>query len=410
VRRTARLSSRSWIICAVLVLGGIIGHRPDLIVTPQFFGDESLWFGDAYMHGAWHSLVTPQAGYLCVGSKIANIPAVLLPVRFAPAVFSGFAIAVQALMCLYLLSSRLDSIAPLSARLLLCFYWVALPNCFEVLTLNNTQWILAVGGALVLLSSPPISAAWKIIDVAVIAVMGVTGPYCFLLLPIAFLLWFVRRRGWTAVFICILGITCIIQGYVLTHWHGECVPVQLVNRHGVQLLAIQIFSLGILAMNAAVQQVVMARFMVTGIFVGLGLAIVVLTLMRAPLELRLFVAFGVLVTTAAAFRLHCDPHWRWDGLLSHEASSDRYWYIPRLGFVASLVWLALDTKWSIRTRSVARAALLCLALVALVSWRYPAPPDFHWPQYARELQNAPPGTTVWIPVNPPGWKFYLTKK
>ena len=403
------LDTRGWIVSALLILSGVIWHRPDLVLTPQFFGDESLWFGDAYMHGAWQSLLKPQAGYLCLASKLPNLIAVCLPVIFAPTVGCFFAITAQVLMLLYLLSDRLEAVAPLRFRAVLCFFWLALPNCFEVLTLNNTQWILAAGGALVLLSSPPASTLWQVIDIVVIALMGLTGPYCFLLLPIGGVLWFVRRKQWTAILTFIIGCTCLIQAYVLAHWHTVCVPVRVLSGNAVRLLAIQVFSLGMLAMNGTIRSAVIANRAACILIVCAGLIIVLVALIRAPLEFKLFVAFGCMVTAAAAFRLHCDPHWSWEGMLSHEASADRYWYIPRLAFISSIVWLAFDSRWSTTMRSAARVALLLTAIVALISWRHPAPPDFHWPQYAERLESSPAGTTVWIPVNPPGWKFYLQK-
>ena len=407
--RSGQLSTRTAVVCAALVLAGVISRRPDLITNPQLIADEGNWFGDAYMHGVWHSLLHPQAGYLCIGSKLANAFAVLVPLVYAPAVCCVFAIAVQVLTFWYLLTPRLELAAPLRARALLCFLWLGLPNAAEVLTLNNTQWILATLGALVLLSKPPESILWRIFDIAAIFLMGLTGPYCILLLPIVVAYWFFRRAKWTLTLLAILGVTAVIQTYVLTRWPMVCVPRQVLKNGALRVLATKVFLVGTLAMNSSAYHAIMTKgAILPGAIILIGLTAVVVVLFRAPLELRLFVVFACLVVAATAYRLHCDPEWQWQ-YLAMPGYAERYWYIPKLGYVACLLWLALDRKLSLLARSIPIIAVLLLTVVSITSWRYPAFPDYHWSRYARALQDSPPGTTIAVPVNP-GWIITLTKR
>src|SRR5262245_6206641 len=60
----------SWfVLLAMLVVAAAVASRkPELVVHPQFWGDEARWFTEGYAHGAWAALHIPQGGYLVVGS------------------------------------------------------------------------------------------------------------------------------------------------------------------------------------------------------------------------------------------------------------------------------------------------------------------------------------------------------
>ena len=409
ISRPKSLSTRSSIVCFLLVMAAIVSRRPDWITNPQFFGDEVLWFSDAYRSGAWHALLTPYQSYFCTAQRIINVLSVHLPLLYAPVVCSAFGILIHTATFWYLLTSRLERAAPLPARALVCFFWIAAPNSAELLTMTNTQWILAVLGALIVVSKPSNSTAWRIFDVVVILLMGLTGPYCILLLPVAFAMWFARRERWTLLVCLLMVVTASIQVSALRHWMGEvCAGQQVLCANGLNLLAIKIFLVGALGTSpAALHAFISKGAILAGVVVVTGAAVVLLTLLRAPLELRLFVAFSWLIVIAATYRLHCDPYWDWAPMLI-PGYAERYWYIAKLGFVACLVWLALDQRLHLIQRIPTMLALLLLAVVALASWRYPAAADLHWSQYAKAFQDAPSGTTISIPINP-GWQVPLTK-
>ena len=317
---------------------------------------------------------------------------------------------IHALTYWYLLTSRLEHAGPLYARAVLCFFWIGVPSAAEILTLLNAQWSLAVLAALILVSKPPDSRAWKIFDVVVLLAMGLTGPYCILLLPIALAMWLARHARWTLVLSVLLLLTSVIQMSALRHWVGVCVPRQILGSNALLLLATKIFLVGALGTKAAILHAFMAKGAIpAGAVVLVGAAIVLFTLMRAPLELRLFLAFGWLVVAAAASRLRCDSGWQWEPMLT-PAYAERYWYIARLGLIASLLWLALDRNIKLVKRVPSMLVLILLAYVTLASWQYPPAPDLHWPQYVKAFRHAPAGTTVSIPINPgPAFTLNLTR-
>ena len=88
----------------------------------------------------------------------------------------------------------------------------------------------------------------------------------------------------------------------------------------------------------------------------------------------------------------------------------RYWYIPKLALMATLVWL-LGRRRPVAIRLLA-GVLTCVMGVALVThWRYPALPDFRFDGYVRTFEALPSGATGQFRLNPGGpWIMVLVKR
>ncbi len=401
----------AFLLLIVLITAAVISRRPDLVTQPQFWGDESTWFSEAYATGALHSLVHPQAGYLCVASKIPLFVALHVPAVEAPAVFDFYTIGIQVLLASFLLTARLAHVAGFGARLVLCFLWIGVPNSAELDSLNNTQWMLAVLAALILFSSAPKTVPGRVFDVVCMALISVTGPFCVLLFPIGCVLWFMRRSQWTVVLTSILGAGCLMQAVTLFRSLPPCTPVEVLNPLGMRVVAGQLFLFGSLDGGNIVPHAPLlslgAAELATVIAIG-GILVAGYAVWKGPLELKLFVSFACLVFVSVTRRLHCDPGWNWQAMMD-PAFAVRYWYIPRLAILAILVWL-LGRNQRIWIRSMALAAIVCIASAAFTHWKYAALTNYDWPRYAHLLERAPRGTIVSIPVNPPGWKIAVVKR
>lgn len=82
--------------------------------------------------------------------------------------------------------------------------------------------------------------------------------------------------------------------------------------------------------------------------------------------------------------------------------------MPMLAFVATLVWLLKPTT----PAAIHLGAILCFVLmpVAVVrDWRCWPRVDLHFGEYAEKFKQAPRGTVLVIPLNPPGWSVRLVK-
>jgi hypothetical protein len=294
--------------------------------------------------------------------------------------------------------------------MLLCFLCVAIPNCSEIDSLNDTQWMLAALAVGVLVSSVPQTTAWRIFDVTAMSLISVTGPFSILLVPLAIVLWLIRRARWTLVLTLLLATGALIQLVVLSHAMNTCKPREIFDPLLIKLSAGQIFLFGTLnggnllshTTLAASDVIALAALVIMG-----GTSLLVYALLKGPLELKLFACFAGLVLVAAFRRLHCDSGWDWQSLMSVSYAT-RYWYIPRLAVLALLVWTtgARRPAW---IRFAAATAILLVIGSAFAHWRYPAWPDQNFPKYAHAFERVPAGTQFSIPVNPPGWKIILIK-
>lgn len=398
------------VLAFLFIAAAVISRKPELIFRAQFRGDEALWFADAYANGALHAILQPQAGYLCIASKLAIPPALHVPLLYAPVIFGLFAVCTFALVGWFLATTRLAHAARLQSRMLLCFFWIILPNADEVLSLNETQWMLAGLGFAILVSSTPRTIWWKAFDVVAVALISVTGPFCILLLPIAIVCWIVRRSKWTVILACILAIGCCIQLVTLRHNLTPCTPREILNPLLARLSAGQIFLFGTLNGGNILSHATTSTPGVTPLAVFIlaaGLSIAVYACLKGSLELKLFITFAGLVFAAAIWRLRCDPGWAWQTLMNVDYAI-RYWYIPRLAVCATLLWM-IGRQRPAWIRIAAGAAILLLTAFAFTNWRYPAPPYQDFRRYALAFEHAAKGTQMSIPVNPPGWKIILDK-
>src|SRR6185437_10512827 len=399
-----------FLLALVFIAAAVISRKPSLVFHAQFIADEGLWFADAYINGALHSLFQPQAGYLCIASKLPVVLALHVPLVYAPVVFGVFAAGVHALMAGFLLTSRLAHVASLQARTMLCVLCIAIPNCSEIDSLNDTQWMLAALAFAVLVSTAPKTTAWRVFDVVSISLISVTGPFSVLLLPFAVVFWAIRRTRWTVLLSCLLAAGASIQILTLAHAMNTCRPREILDLLLIKLSAGQIFLFGTLnggnILTAPSVQPVETMALATFVLIA-GISLAIYALLNAPLELKLFVCFAALVLAAALRRLHCDSGWDWQSLMSVSYAT-RYWYIPRLAVLAVLVWMVGGARpmW---LRAAGIVAIFLLAGSAFSGWRYPAWPDQDFPKYAHAFEHVPAGTQFSIPVNPPGWKIILVK-
>jgi len=133
-------------------------------------------------------------------------------------------------------------------------------------------------------------------------------------------------------------------------------------------------------------------------------------LLRGSLALQCFILFAGLVLTAALIYPTTEPvPYQWNVFLLPDVGL-RYWYIPKLALMATLVWL-LGHQRPAPVRLLA-GVLACIMVFAMVRhWRYPTFTDFHFASYVRVFEQLPSGTTFQIRVNPGGiWVMTLVKR
>jgi hypothetical protein len=310
----------------------------------------------------------------------------------------------------FLLSSRCSNWGSLLIRFSYAALYLALPNSQQInIVLTNAQWHLALLACLVILSSPPRNIAWKGFDVVVLVLSGFTGPFGIVLLPLGVIFWRQRPGKWRPVQLSILLVSALVQIAELRFHPGT--PARLEGSLGAspgelaRLIGGQVFHGTLLGVSAFASQSSGLRNALAAI---LGIALILYCAARCRLELRLFFVFSACLLAASLHNpLIIGPLPQWQ-LLAH-VPGNRYWFFPSLSFVWALLWLAFESRPTY-LRPIALAFLVVLSHAICTEWSYPRFPDEHFSYYVEVFESAPPGTTVTVPICPPGTTLKLIKK
>jgi hypothetical protein len=388
----------------------VISRRPDALSNPQFFGEDGpVWFGQAYAFGWLTSLLHSQNGYFQTLPRLAASIALLVPLRFAPLVMNLIGIAFQVLPVNILLSSRCSAWAPLKIRTFMAIAYLALPNTMELnITVEEGQWHLALLACMLVLAHVPRNFKWRIFDVAIFLLCGVSGPFCLMLLPIAVIFWWLRRGPWRFIPIIIFAATSAIQLSAIVQSGAATRPKvglgatpQLFTR----LLGGQVYLGALLGQHSLSAHKNIILLAVVAVF---GTAILVYCFIKTGTELKLFILFAVLVFAASLRSPMVSltvPQWQ----VLRDSVGIRYFFFPMLAFAWALIWCAGVNRVG-PVRIAAGLALACMVIGILRDWEFPPYTNFHFQERARQFANAAPGTFMSIPIYPDGWMLRLTKK
>jgi hypothetical protein len=421
--RELRPSAAFW-LCAVAVTGALLVlRRPDAVFHAQFWAEDGVvWYADAYNHGALRALLLARDGYLQTLPRLACAVALWAPMVYAPLVTNLIALVIEALSPLFLLSTRMRNLGPLWLRCVLALLLLFVPDASEVhAAITDAEFQMAVLACLVIIAEVPQSWAGRVFDVVVLALFSLTGPFCVLLFPVALVRTLLPRLlrqsmktdRWHWVQLSLLAAGGLAQGLTVLTTAGARLNTTLgasVSKF-VQIVAGQIVLPVFLGRNPFDPlSSDPARIKVAAVLTIAALLAFVYALAKGSLELRCFVIFALLVLTAALVYPTIEPtHSQWAPFLV-PGQGLRYWYIPKLALMATLVWLLGHPRpTAIRLLAGVLACVMGFALVT--HWRYPALPDFRFETYVRTFEELPSGATGQFRLNPGGpWIMRLVKK
>lgn len=389
----------------------VFSRRPDAFLYPQFYGEDgTVWYLQAYTLGLFHPLAIPYAGYFQTLPRLAADLAVLFPLRLAPLVMNLAGLVFQILPAPFLLSSRCAKWAPLSTRILMAVAYLCLPNSFELdVSVTNAQWHCALIAILIVIAEPARTAGWPVFDVFLLAISGLTGPFCILLLPLTIIMWFLRRQKWTLVQIAVIAVCCTIQSFYI---FGAGAPSRIHTGLGasaklfVDILAGHVF---LEAIGGTRDYVATHSFAFLLCAALIGCAALAYCLAFARAEIKLLVGFCLLIFAASLLNpkvSDTEPQWRILNLMY----GARYWFFPTIALVWSLIWCATTDRNKSLVRWAAAILLFCMIFGVFRDWEYPAYPNRNFSAYAQQFENAKKGTTIAIPEYPDGWQVKLTKQ
>lgn len=393
--------------CAVVALI----RRPDILWQAQFWAEDGkIWYADAYNHG-FSVLFEPYGGYLVVIYRLVAMLSLLLPLHLAPAFFNVIGLAFQLVPIILLCSPRLKAIIPSRVfGVALSLLYISLPNTAEVFAnLTNIQWHLGLAAFLVLIASPAKSRAWRLFDYMVLIATGLSGPLVIVLLPIIGWLWWKKRSSYHRRRFVIVGVLACIQMmsiFFLSHADRLAAGTKGSLLYLIQMITGQIFTGGLLGQANVTLTYGHLQFLLP-VFV-IGMVMVIYVFIKGPQWLRLLQGYAVLIIAAMLASLKPVPDFDpWQGL-TNPGGGQRYWYIPIMVWIGTLLWLAFNAQIFMRTIAIIGTASLLLVGVP-TDWHILPRPYHDFRAFAMQFKNKQPGTAMDIPINP-GWVMTLTKK
>lgn len=410
-RKTRLLGIAAYLLVAVAIL---VERRPDAVHNPQLWAeDATVWFAGAY-DGGIPTLFEPFAGYLAVLPRLVGLLGAWAGLGEAPRLFTAVSLLLQLAPAVLILSPRFEGVIPrLWLRALLGLVYLLVPCAEAHANLANAQWHLALLMCMVVLARPPRGLAGRVLDVAVVAVGGLTAAVILVLAPVAVVRWAISRQRWHGGLAAIAAATASLQfATLVTH---------LASRSGAPLGAGVRPLVRILTDRVAIPTLVgeqnpdlfsthwphgllLACLVSAALLAAAGWA-----LLRGPGELRLLVVFGGLVLGVSLLSpLVVATGEQWPTLDAGDYGT-RYFLIPVTTVAVLLVWAVSRLP---RTPRAAVAAALATTFLVGVAFqpRYPAFIDLHPAAEAAALESAPRGAAVDLPVNPAGWHVVLQRR
>ncbi|WP_428392774.1 hypothetical protein [Lichenicoccus sp.] len=396
------------LLIAVLCFGLLLCRRPAVLLHADFWAEDGWnWYPDAYNAGG-HSLLVPYAGYAQTICRLVALAATPFPLLWAPTIFALAALGIETTAAVLLLSRRLDDVWPRRAsRALFAGMALLLPNSFELYgNLTNAQWTLSLIGFLLLVATPARRPLGRALDLAVLSLCGLSGPFCLFLLPVAAWQYAARRGADRGARLFVLTLCAVLQA-ILALSAGRTTPPllgaslpRLANIVGLQIVA------GTLLGRHRMAWVLGSPLWINHLLpfalclLAAGLAVIALT--RGSLLLRQFCLYAALLFAAGVLRPATGsnlPAWL---LFTSPDIGDRYYVIPMLAWLGVLFSLAAQPGLRIVARALIAAVLLAIPGDLHFATGLATAPPTDFDAAARRFAASPLGTHAAFPIHPQG--------
>ena len=326
--------------------------------------------------------------------------------QWAPLIMNFAGAMIQALPVSALLSRRCSPWGPLPVRMLMAALYIAIPDAPEIhVVLTNAVWHLALLQALLAFSLPPLSWRGRVSDIILFGIKGSPAPSLFFYCLSVVAYWWFRRQRWTLVVLALMFVGALIQGMSILHTVRTRAPLGVTPLRLLRIIGGSIFIDSMIGTGGPNLRI---PLLVVGV-IG-GLLILVWGWRSAPLAVRLYIVFAIIVLMAALRDPLLLPSNtpRWEMLAN--AMGIRYWFLPSLMFLWCAVWCASAGR-SRLVRFAGLGALLLMMVGVVRKWIYPPWPNSQFSAEVEHFKSLKTGEHMTFSVNDPGGRtMELTKR
>ncbi len=379
-----------WALLALAV--ALVLRKPHALLAPQFWAEDGSVFLIEQDRLGLAALLSPYMGYLHTIPRLtAWLAAQLLDPAWWPAFYNGVAFAIWMAVIARTFSPRLS--LPHKPWLAAAFFLG--PHTGEILfNITNAQWITAFVFVQQAIIARPQSWAQRLGDLALVILVGLTGPFVIALLPLLAWRWWRDRHADNLTVLLLAAACAATQAFFIYR-------AQITFDH--QNAAFSLFNtLTVLSRRLLVWPALGPRLatdlppLILSLLGVLFLGALFIRVFRADparlLRCQLLAAFALLML-AGFVRMRPDT---WDG--DDLNFADRYFFLPRV-LLAWLLLLEIDAG-ARAIRWTARIVLLAIALVHLPDYTLPSPKNYHWAQNCDPIRRGVPAK---IPILPEEW-------
>ncbi len=386
-----------WCLAALAL--ALFLRKPFALLVPQVYAEDGTIFLSQNDVLGLRAVIEPYMGYLhALPRLIAWFASRLLDPAWWPTFYNVTAFVLWLAVIARTFSPRLPLPPALRPWLALAFFLG--PQTGEILfSITNLQWVVAFLLIEQAFLAAPTTTAQRVTDLALVALLGFTGPFIIALGPLLAWRWYrdpssprFQLSSFNLQLLALASACAAVQAYFVLRPGPRFVFPPFDTAHFCAVVGQHLLVWPVLGAHAA-------RHLPPLLLSCLGLVPVVALLAwslrphsRRLLRAQLVAAFFLLLA-AGVYRSRPDT-WNLDNLVF----SDRYFYLPRV-LLAWLLILEIDTAQR-AIRWTARALLLACALVHLHGYSVPAEPNYHWTRHVDPIRRGVPAN---IPTLPEGW-------
>jgi len=373
-------------------------RRPDAILSPQFWAEDGvIFFKQSLENGP--SFFIPHAGYLHLIPRIVAFFSSFASICIIPNIYNYFSVITTIFVASKIMSERWH----IPYKPLISLSIILVPHSGEIFSnITNLQWITSILILILVLQDNPKNYLQTISDFSLLLLVGLTGPFVVLFLPLIIYRLFLRGRNpynYAIIFLSII-LACT-QTYFMINSNCEIPGNQNLNiDHWINVIANRLA--GTIFFGAVLSEGLNRKLLLLLTVVLIFFIIYSIKDCKSKEYPLIFMIAGVSIFLAVCYKFREIPE-----ILIPFNNGDRYFYLPRLLIVWSLI---VSLKHYNRYVKIASATILTIILFSSLIW-YPKQKyvDYKWKIYCERIDRVQ-NTTISIPINPDGWFIHLNGK